>query len=130
MALARLQMPPLPVPSSWFPGHMARFTRMLPSLLTRTDVVLEIRDSRLPLTSINRSLEGRVQVLVYFPAKASGLFYTSSYCRPFTLPPPLDPCFPLQKSLNPCPRCAAEVEDGARLGPTDSWSAYCKDPSL
>ncbi|KAF5357039.1 hypothetical protein D9756_006734 [Leucocoprinus leucothites] len=57
MALGRLQMPPLPVPPSWFPGHMMKFTRMLPSLLTRTDVVLEIRDSRLPLTSINRSLE-------------------------------------------------------------------------
>lgn len=58
MALARLQMPPLPVPPSWFPGHMMKFTRTLPTLLTRTDVVLEIRDSRLPLTSINRTLEG------------------------------------------------------------------------
>lgn len=37
---------------------MKKFTRMLPSLLTRTDVVLELRDSRLPLTSINRTLEG------------------------------------------------------------------------
>lgn len=35
-----------------------RFTRMLPALLNRTDVVLELRDSRLPLTSINRTLEG------------------------------------------------------------------------
>ncbi|KXN91562.1 Mitochondrial GTPase 1 [Leucoagaricus sp. SymC.cos] len=61
MALARLQLPPLPVPPSWFPGHMMKFTRMLPSLLTRTDVVLEIRDSRLPLTSINRTLEGALQ---------------------------------------------------------------------
>lgn len=34
---------------------------MLPALLTRTDVVLEIRDSRLPLTSINRTLEGMQQ---------------------------------------------------------------------
>jgi hypothetical protein len=31
---------------------------MLPALLTQTDVVLELRDSRLPLTSINRTLEG------------------------------------------------------------------------
>ena len=35
-----------------------KFTRMLPALLKRTNVVLELRDSRLPLTSINRSLEG------------------------------------------------------------------------
>jgi len=35
-----------------------KFSRMLPKLLTRTDVVLELRDSRLPLTSINGTLEG------------------------------------------------------------------------
>jgi hypothetical protein len=32
---------------------------MLPAFLKRTNVVLEIRDSRLPLTSINGSLEGK-----------------------------------------------------------------------
>lgn len=52
------QLPALPNPPSWFPGHMMKFTRMLPALLKRTNVVLEIRDSRLPLTSINRTLEG------------------------------------------------------------------------
>lgn len=31
---------------------------MLPALLTRTDIVLELRDARLPLTSINRTFEG------------------------------------------------------------------------
>ncbi|KIK52847.1 hypothetical protein GYMLUDRAFT_49693 [Collybiopsis luxurians FD-317 M1] len=56
-----IPLPLLPVPPSWFPGHMMKFTRMLPSLLTRTDVVIEIRDSRLPLTSINRSLEGALR---------------------------------------------------------------------
>jgi ribosome biogenesis GTPase A len=38
---------------------MMKFTRMLPAFLKRTNVVLEIRDSRLPLTSINRTLEGK-----------------------------------------------------------------------
>jgi len=52
-------LPPLPTPPSWFPGHMMKFTRMLPAFLKRTNVVLEIRDSRLPLTSINRTLEGK-----------------------------------------------------------------------
>lgn len=52
---------------------MMKFTRMLPSLLTRTDVVLEIRDSRLPLTSINRTLEGGVYSLWAFLAYVSSL---------------------------------------------------------
>ncbi|KAF5368683.1 hypothetical protein D9757_010220 [Collybiopsis confluens] len=59
--LTHIPLPLLPAPPSWFPGHMMKFTRMLPSLLTRTDVVIEIRDSRLPLTSINRSLEGALR---------------------------------------------------------------------
>ncbi|KAJ7927570.1 P-loop containing nucleoside triphosphate hydrolase protein [Mycena leptocephala] len=61
MALAHIPFPSLPIPPSWFPGHMMKFTRMLPALLTQTDVVLELRDSRLPLTSINRTLEGALQ---------------------------------------------------------------------
>ncbi|KAJ3908772.1 P-loop containing nucleoside triphosphate hydrolase protein [Lentinula edodes] len=56
-SLSHIPLPLLPAPPSWYPGHMMKFTRMLPSLLTRTDVVIEIRDSRLPLTSINKSLE-------------------------------------------------------------------------
>ena len=46
-----------------------KFTRMLPALLKRTNVVLELRDSRLPLTSINRTLEG---VLLLIPASPLG----------------------------------------------------------
>ncbi|KAJ7666223.1 P-loop containing nucleoside triphosphate hydrolase protein [Mycena polygramma] len=61
MVLTHIPFPPLPIPPSWFPGHMMKFTRMLPALLTQTDVVLELRDSRLPLTSINRTLEGALQ---------------------------------------------------------------------
>lgn len=37
---------------------MMKFRRELPSLLSQTDVLLEIRDSRLPLTSINWNFEG------------------------------------------------------------------------
>ncbi|KAF8138085.1 P-loop containing nucleoside triphosphate hydrolase protein [Mycena galopus ATCC 62051] len=61
MGLTRIPFPALPIPPSWFPGHMMKFKKMLPTLLTQTDVVLELRDSRLPLTSINRSLEGALQ---------------------------------------------------------------------
>lgn len=48
----------LPAPPSWYPGHMRQFVQNLPALLSRTDVVLELRDSRLPLTSINTTFEG------------------------------------------------------------------------
>ena len=55
--LSLIPFPVLPAPPSWFPGHMNRFTKQLPALLSRTDVVLELRDARLPLTSINHNLE-------------------------------------------------------------------------
>lgn len=45
---------------------MTKFTRQLPVLLSKTDIVLELRDSRLPLTSINRNLESACAIcLVY-----------------------------------------------------------------
>lgn len=47
----------LPATRSWFPGHMSTFMRQLPALLAQTHVVLEVRDVRLPLTSINPHLE-------------------------------------------------------------------------
>ncbi|KAG9313559.1 P-loop containing nucleoside triphosphate hydrolase protein [Chiua virens] len=59
--LSVIPFPPLPTPPSWFPGHMNRFTKQLPALLSRTDVVLELRDARLPLTSINHNLERAIR---------------------------------------------------------------------
>ncbi|KAI0252511.1 P-loop containing nucleoside triphosphate hydrolase protein [Lactifluus subvellereus] len=56
--LSRFLPPPLPPPQSWYPGHMTQFSRILPTLLARTDVVLELRDARLPLSSLNRNFEG------------------------------------------------------------------------
>jgi len=46
---------------------MNRFTKQLPALLSRTDVVLELRDSRLPLTSINNNLEGKLIFFRFIP---------------------------------------------------------------
>ena len=60
--LAHIPFPALPVPPSWFPGHMLQFQRSLPAVLRKTDVVLELRDARLPLTSINRNFEGEPPV--------------------------------------------------------------------
>ncbi|KIK95573.1 hypothetical protein PAXRUDRAFT_140385 [Paxillus rubicundulus Ve08.2h10] len=59
--LFSIPFPALPTPPSWFPGHMNRFSKQLPALLSRTDVVLELRDARLPLTSINQNLEGAIR---------------------------------------------------------------------
>lgn len=58
LMLQHIPFPILPAPPSWFPGHMNQFRRQLPVLLKHTDVVLELRDARLPLTSINRTFEG------------------------------------------------------------------------
>ncbi|KAG8216742.1 hypothetical protein J3R82DRAFT_6956 [Butyriboletus roseoflavus] len=69
--LSTIPFPALPTPPSWFPGHMNRFTKQLPALLSRTDVVLELRDARLPLTSINHNLESESQV----PALALFFFH-------------------------------------------------------
>ncbi|KAF9652613.1 P-loop containing nucleoside triphosphate hydrolase protein [Thelephora ganbajun] len=59
--LQHIPFPILPAPPSWFPGHMNQFKRQLPVLLKQTDVVLELRDARLPLTSINRTFEGALR---------------------------------------------------------------------
>ncbi|WVQ93757.1 hypothetical protein IAU59_000834 [Kwoniella sp. CBS 9459] len=47
---------PLRTPS-WFAGHMSRSLRELPTLLEDIDLVIEARDSRLPLTSINSTFD-------------------------------------------------------------------------
>ena len=56
---------------------MTQFARMLPTLLTRTDVVLELRDARLPLTSINHTFEGT-------SAHARFLFCHEYWCISFS----------------------------------------------
>ncbi|MBR6185508.1 MAG: ribosome biogenesis GTPase YlqF [Clostridia bacterium] len=41
---------------NWYPGHMARAKRMLAEQLSRVDVVIELCDARLPLSSRNPDL--------------------------------------------------------------------------
>ncbi|WVR03527.1 hypothetical protein IAU60_000519 [Kwoniella sp. DSM 27419] len=47
---------PLRTPS-WFAGHMSRSLRELPTLLEDIDLVIEARDARLPLTSMNPTFD-------------------------------------------------------------------------
>jgi ribosome biogenesis GTPase A len=66
-----LKAPPLPPANNWFPGHMAVFAKNLPQLLRNTHVVLEARDARLPLTSINPRFETLLKQ--WFIERGSGL---------------------------------------------------------
>jgi ribosome biogenesis GTPase A len=42
---------------NWYPGHMARAIREIKEKLKHVDIVLEIRDARVPLTSGNKAME-------------------------------------------------------------------------
>lgn len=42
---------------NWFPGHMAKTYRLLPEQIRKADIFLEIRDSRIPLSSGNSELD-------------------------------------------------------------------------
>jgi ribosome biogenesis GTPase A len=41
---------------NWYPGHMAKALREVKKRLNVVDIVLEIRDARVPLASANREL--------------------------------------------------------------------------
>lgn len=42
---------------NWFPGHMAKAMRSLQERVARTDVVIEVRDARIPFSSHNATLD-------------------------------------------------------------------------
>lgn len=52
----------------WYPGHIAKAERALKEQLNRVDVVLEVRDARIPLSTLHPKLDewlaGRKRVLV------------------------------------------------------------------
>ncbi|KAL4558050.1 hypothetical protein LXL04_036246 [Taraxacum kok-saghyz] len=45
---------------NWFPGHMAAATRAINARLKLADLVIEVRDSRIPLSSANLDLQPRL----------------------------------------------------------------------
>ena len=45
---------------NWYPGHMAKALREVKKRLALVDIVLEIRDARVPLASGNRALDAEV----------------------------------------------------------------------
>ncbi len=46
---------------SWYPGHMAKARRQLQDQLSRADVVVEVCDARIPLSSRNPELDQLIQ---------------------------------------------------------------------
>ncbi len=46
---------------SWYPGHMAKAKRQLQDQLSRADVVIEVCDARIPLSSRNPDLDHLIQ---------------------------------------------------------------------
>ena len=42
---------------NWYPGHMLKAKKELAKQLKRVDVVLEIRDARIPVSSVNHDFE-------------------------------------------------------------------------
>lgn len=49
--------PPEKAAFNWFPGHMAKALKEIKAKLKTVDIVLEIRDSRVPLVSGNKALD-------------------------------------------------------------------------
>lgn len=52
--------PTFPFPSSlpsWFVGHMTKALRLMDQRIGQTDLFVEVRDARLPLSSINPAFE-------------------------------------------------------------------------
>ena len=50
-----------PNPIQWFPGHMTKAKRQMEENLKKVDLVIEIRDARIPYSSKNPMLEKPIQ---------------------------------------------------------------------
>ncbi|CAO3611639.1 unnamed protein product [Mucor hiemalis] len=54
---------------NWFPGHMAKGLRLISERLNSVDIVVEVRDARIPLSSVNPNFEKvvgrRPRLIVY-----------------------------------------------------------------
>ncbi len=72
---------------NWYPGHMAKAKRLLADQLRRVDVVLELCDARLPLSSRNPDLDrliaGKKRVLLLNKADLADPNITAAWVRHF-----------------------------------------------
>ncbi len=56
-----LKKAPRSNPINWYPGHMLRAKKQLIQRLKQVDVVLELRDARIPIASVNPDFESILQ---------------------------------------------------------------------
>ena len=49
----------------WFPGHMAKATRMITEYIKKVDVVIELLDARIPRSSANPVINDRLAQTLY-----------------------------------------------------------------
>ena len=72
---------------NWYPGHMAKAKRLLADQLSRVDVVIELCDARLPLSSRNPELDrmtrGKKRVLLLNKADLADSNATSAWLSIF-----------------------------------------------
>ena len=47
---------------TWFPGHMVKAASAIEAMVRQTQLVIEVRDSRVPLSSINPAFEEMIEV--------------------------------------------------------------------
>ena len=45
------------MPLQWFPGHMTKAVRQIKENLSRADIVIEVLDARIPLSSRNPMID-------------------------------------------------------------------------
>ncbi|EPX74100.1 GTPase [Schizosaccharomyces octosporus yFS286] len=69
MAFVARKTFPYEKPSTWFPGHMHKTLKKLQLLSSKTDILVEVRDARIPLTSRNFAVESilrkKNRIIVY-----------------------------------------------------------------
>ncbi|KAJ9061922.1 Mitochondrial GTPase 1 [Entomophthora muscae] len=63
---------------NWFPGHMAKGLRLMQEKLSTIDLLIEARDARIPLSSINPKFE---ELLAAIPRNGSGRTIASRLTR-------------------------------------------------
>ncbi len=72
---------------SWYPGHMAKAKRQLQDQLSRTDVVIEVCDARIPLSSRNPDLDQLIRhkrrILLLNKADLADPELTAEWCGAF-----------------------------------------------
>lgn len=72
----------------WFPGHMAKTRRLMNELLPLVDVVVEILDARIPISSRNPEIEkivgAKPRVVILNKCDSSDENINKSWCNYFT----------------------------------------------